>query len=127
MNAPTHPSPRLVAIVDDDPTTTALVTRILARSGCKVVVSASGEELLQQPSLSDLDVVCLDMTLPGIDGLETLRRLRSVHPALPVILFSASSDAIRDEALAAGAVACVDKTKGWAELGTAIERATSRS
>ena len=109
MNAPSQPAPFTVAVVDDDSTATTLLSRILSRAGHTVVVFTSGEELLQQPSLSEVDIVCLDQGLPGIDGLETLRRLQSIRPSLPVIVFSASADAIRDEALAAGAVACVDK------------------
>ena len=126
MNAPDQPAPFTVAVVDDDSTATTLLSRILSRAGYTVVVYTSGEELLQQLALSHADVVCLDQSLPGIDGLETLRQLRSIKPALPVILFSASADAIRDEALAAGAVACVDKTKGWVEVGAAIEREVDR-
>ena len=126
MNAPSQPAPFTVAVVDDDSTATTLLSRILSRAGYIVVVFTSGEELLQRPSLSEVDIVCLDQGLPGIDGLETLRRLQSIRPSLPVILFSASADAIRDEALAAGAVACVDKTKGWDGVGAAIEGASRR-
>ena len=126
MNAPSQPAPFIVAVVDDDSTATTLLSRILSRAGHTVVVFTSGEELLHQPSLSEVDIVCLDQGLPGIDGLETLRRLRSIRPSLPVILFSASADAIRDEALAAGAMACVDKTKGWGGVGAAIDNVMDR-
>ena len=71
-------------------------------------------------------MICLDLTLPGIDGLETLRRLHSSVPGLPVILFTASADVVRDEALAAGAFACVDKTGGWNELRAEVQRALDR-
>jgi len=126
VNTPTPSAPFTVAVVDDDPTATTLLSRILTRAGYTVVVITSGEELLHEPRLSEFDIVCLDQGLPGVDGLETLRRLRSIKPSLPVILFSASADAIRDEARAAGAVESVDKTGGWNELRLAIERATSR-
>ena len=78
MNAPSQPAPFTVAVVDDDSTATTLLSRILSRAGYTVVVFTSGEELLQQPSLSEVDIVCLDQGLPGIDGLETLRRLQSI-------------------------------------------------
>jgi len=126
VNAPSQPAPFTVAVVDDDSTATTLLSRILSRAGYTVVVFTSGEELLQQASLSEVDIACLDQGLPGIHGLETLRRLQSIRPSLPVILFSASADAIRDEALAAGAVACVDKTKGWEGVGAAIDNAMDR-
>ena len=123
MNAPSSLAPCTVAVVDDDSTSTVLLDRILSRAGFTVLVYESGEELLEQLATSRPDVICLDVELPGIDGLETLRRLQSIEPHLPVILFSASADAVRDEALGAGAFACVDKTGGWNELRAAIERA----
>ena len=123
MNAPSSLAPCTVAVVDDDSTSTALLSRILSRAGFAVIVYESGEELLEQLATSRPDVICLDVELPGIDGLETLRRLKTVEPYLPVILFSASADAVRDKALSAGAFACVDKTGGWNELRAAIERA----
>ena len=123
MNAPSSLAPCTVAVVDDDSTSTVLLSRILTRAGCTVIVYDSGEKLLEQLASSRPDVICLDMELPGIDGLETLRRLHSIEPGLPVILFSASADAVRDEAIAGGAFACVDKTGGWNELRGAIEKA----
>ena len=126
MNAPSNPAPRTVAVVDDDSTSSVLLSRILTRAGCTVIVYESGEELLEQLASSRPDVICLDLELPGIDGLETLRRLHSIEPGLPVILFSASADAIREEAIAAGAFACVDKSRGWNELREAIDRAATR-
>ena len=126
MNAPSNPAPRTVAVVDDDSTSSVLLSRILTRAGCTVIVYESGEELLEQLASSRPDVICLDKELPGIDGLETLRRLHSIEPGLPVILFSASADAVRDEALGAGAFACVDKTGGWNEMSAAIDRALGR-
>ena len=123
MNAPSIPAPCTVAVVDDDSTSSVLLSRILSRAGCTVIVYDSGEELLDQLATSRPDVICLDLALPGIDGLATLRRLHAIEPGLPVILFTASADAVRDEAIAAGAFACVDKTGGWAELTGVIERA----
>jgi CheY-like chemotaxis protein len=126
VNAPSSPAPCTVAVVDDDSTSTVLVSRILSRAGYTVIVHESGEALLEQLATSRPDVVCLDIELPGIDGLETLRRLHAIEPGLPVIFFSASADAVRDEALGAGAFACVDKTGGWNELRGAIDRALAR-
>jgi two-component system C4-dicarboxylate transport response regulator DctD len=123
VNARSSLAPCTVAVVDDDPTSTALLGRILSRAGFTVIAYESGEELLEHLATSRPDVICLDVELPGIDGLETLRRLQAIEPHLPAILFSASADAVRDEALGAGAFACVDKTEGWNGLRGAIERA----
>ncbi len=109
--------------MDDDPTVTVLVGRILSSQGHDVRVFTSGEALLEAVADTGLDLICLDLSLPGIDGLETLERLNSGGVTIPVILFTASASEIADRARAAGAVACVSKTGGWAELRTAVQAA----
>ena len=110
-----------VAVVDDDPTVTVILSRILEASGYAVQLHGSGEALLAALPASASDVICLDMGLPGIDGLETLSRLTQRGSTIPVILFTASADEVREQALAAGAFRCVSKTGGWAELRAAVD------
>ena len=124
--APDPPS-HTVAVVDDDPTCTMMLDRILSRAGYQVTVFTSGEALIAALPANPLDIVCLDLSLPGIDGIETLRRLAAAHPAVPVILFTASADAVRAEAMAAGAFDVVAKTGVWKELIAAVGRAAGGS
>lgn len=112
-----------VAVVDDDPTVTIILSRILGASGYAVAVHVSGEDLLDAVSARRYDAICLDLGLPGIDGLETLTRLTQQGHTTPVILFTASADDVRDQALAAGAFACVSKTGGWGDLRSAVSDA----
>lgn len=112
-----------VAVVDDDPTVTIILSRILEASGYTVLVQGSGEDLLDAIATQTYDVICLDLGLPGIDGLETLARLTARRSTTPVILFSASADDVRDQAMASGAFACVSKTGGWGELRAAVDAA----
>jgi DNA-binding response OmpR family regulator len=116
----------MVVVVDDDATVTVVLTRILDAAGWAVRVCDSGEDLLGSLPLVDCDVICLDMGLPGIDGLETLARLIQAGVRTPVILFTASAGDVRDQALAAGAFACVSKTGGWSELRAAVDAAITR-
>jgi class 3 adenylate cyclase/CheY-like chemotaxis protein len=70
------------------------VARNLSRSGHFVVTAASGEEALSALENSDVDVVLLDLIMPGMDGREVLRRIKE-HPewrATPVIVISGSQD-----------------------------------
>ena len=82
-----------VLVVDDDEGVREYVEAVLARQGLQVATASSGEEALEQVQRSPPDLVTLDVVLPGIDGLETLRRLKRAHPDMPVILLSAHAPA----------------------------------
>ncbi len=93
-----------VLVVDDDPRITSLVRRVLAYDGYNVVVAATGEEALARSLETPPDVVVLDVMLPGFDGLEVTRRLRSAGDKTPILMLTAR-DAIPDrvQGLEAGA------------------------
>jgi len=85
-----------VLIVDDEPTITEVVSRFLQRAGYETRVAADGPEALQLAAADRPDLVVLDLMLPGMDGLEVMRRLR--HAAGPdggpsVILLTAKGEA----------------------------------
>ena len=87
---------RRIVVIDDDPAITSVLKRGLAYEGFAVDVASSGEDGLALVRESVPDVVILDIMMPGIDGLEVLRRLRAVDPQLPVLLLTAK-DAPEDE------------------------------
>jgi DNA-binding response OmpR family regulator len=78
-----------VLVVDDDPAITSVLKRGLSYEGFAVDVAASGEEGLALARERAPDVVVLDVMMPGIDGLEVLRRLRAGDPQLPVLMLTA--------------------------------------
>ena len=103
---------RTVLVVDDTPENLALLNAVLG-GDYKVKVATSGERGLaiaqgEQPP----DLILLDVMMPGMDGLETCRRLKA-HPAsraIPVIFLSGKTDAEdEDEGLAAGALDYIQK------------------
>ena len=60
-----------IALIDDDPITRRIVSEFLSSSiECEVIHSASGEEFLEKIGVSDIDIVLLDIILPGKNGLE---------------------------------------------------------
>jgi CheY-like chemotaxis protein len=123
VTPPAHPAARTVAVVDDDSTCTVVLDRILSRAGYRVAVFTSGEDVLAAVASEPVpDAVCLDLSLPGIDGMETLRRLKALVPSLPVIVFTAAADERASDVLAAGGFACVAKA-AWATLTDEIRRA----
>jgi two-component system cell cycle response regulator DivK len=82
--------PSLVLLVDDFTDTREMNAEFLAFSGLRVVQADSGEEALRLTHVDPPALIVLDLSLPGIDGWETLRRLRStpVTRAIPVIVLS---------------------------------------
>lgn len=78
-----------ILVVDDDPSVTSVLKRGLAYEGFAVDTAASGEDALALARERPPDLVILDIMMPGLDGLEVLRRLRAADPQLPVLLLTA--------------------------------------
>ncbi|MEH6583921.1 MAG: adenylate/guanylate cyclase domain-containing protein [Halioglobus sp.] len=86
--------PGFILAVDDLQENRELVARYLSRTGHIVVTAASGEEALRTLDQTDVDVVLLDLIMPGMDGREVLKRIKE-HPewrATPVIVISGRQD-----------------------------------
>src|SRR5262245_38359126 len=82
------PSAR-IAVVDDDPEYAAVLEQMLGCHGYDVVTYDSGSAFLAGLGTPPVpDVVLLDMVMPGLDGLGTLKRARQTVPDLPVIMVS---------------------------------------
>ena len=85
---------RSVMIVEDEESIRKFVKINLDRAGYKVLEASSGEEGLDIASREKLDIVVLDVMLPGIDGFEVCKRLRTEHPHLGIIMLTAKSQDI---------------------------------
>ena len=83
---------RSVLVVDDEPTITHVVSRYLERAGYATQVAADGEEALRLAASQRPDLVVLDLMLPGLDGLEVMRRLHE-RERVSVILLTAKGEA----------------------------------
>jgi DNA-binding response OmpR family regulator len=84
-------------VVDDEPTITEVLSRYLERAGYETRVAADGPQALELAGDRRPDLVVLDLMLPGLDGLEVMRRLRlldegGVRPRLPIILLTARGE-----------------------------------
>ncbi len=98
---------RTVLVIDDEELVRELAGRMLALASFSVVSAESGEvglALLRERG-SEIDCVLLDLTMPKMDGIETLAEIRRLHPELPVILCSGYSESyavaqFKDERLA---------------------------
>ena len=83
---------KTVLIVDDDPTQRRLLQAAVERQGFRARLVDSGERALEEASdaKNGVDVVLLDLVMPGLSGMETLERLVERRPDLPVIVLTAS-------------------------------------
>jgi DNA-binding NtrC family response regulator len=118
------PKPAKILIVDDDASQRSLLDTFLRRQGFETVMAASGELALEVLNAGGIQMMISDVRMPGITGLETLRRARQHHSVLPVLLVTAYPD-IRDAVVAMrdGAVNYLEKPIDLDELLAAVRKA----
>jgi DNA-binding NtrC family response regulator len=80
-----------ILIVDDEEVLRDVLETLLRREDFDILLAASGEEALSILDAEEVDLVILDIMLPGISGIDTLRALRISNPDLPVIIITAAS------------------------------------
>lgn len=78
-----------ILVVDDDLGVRITVQKILSRSGYEVMTAAGGDEALHLAGERSFDLALIDLIMPGIDGIETMRRLREASPEIVVIMLTA--------------------------------------
>ena len=99
-----------ILVVDDDPEVRMTTRDFLSSKGYVVAVASGGREALSMLESVNPDVVLLDVAMPDMDGLETLRRLVAAQPTLPVIMITANADIeITSKVLQMGAADYVPK------------------
>ncbi len=118
--------PRLL-LVDDDRALAAMLGEYLALQGFKVESVASGEEALASIESRSPDLIVLDIGLPGIDGLETLARVRARHMVPVIMLTARGEDHDRIAGLLAGADDYLPKPFNPLELAARIRAVLKRS
>ena len=86
-----------ILVVDDNPMNLTVIKGLLSATQMFINTATSGEEALEKIKYDDFHVVLLDHMMPGMDGLETLERIRKNHPDLPVYALTANSSAGGEE------------------------------
>src|SRR6266516_136083 len=117
-------APRIL-IVDDDASQRSLLDSFLGGQGFETVLAPSGEQALELLRAEEVTMVISDVRMPGISGLETLRRARKERATLPILLVTAYSD-IREAvgAMRDGAVNYLSKPIDLDELLASVRKAT---
>src|SRR5476651_2693411 len=116
-----------ILIVDDDAGQRSLLETFLRAQGYRTQSVASGEAALEMLTTESFAMMISDVRMPGMSGIETLRRVRQKHPTLPVLLVTAFAD-IRSAvaAMRDGAVNYLAKPIDLDELIASVQFATDR-
>jgi two-component system response regulator MprA len=81
-----------ILVVDDEPAVRASLARVLDQAGYQVTLASDGRDALHQVALDPPDAMVLDVVMPGLDGIEVTRSLRSGRDRTPVLLLTARAD-----------------------------------
>ena len=116
-----------VLLVDDEVEFTQVLRERLEARGLHVDTAASGEEALQVATSRSFDAILLDLAMPGMDGIETLKRLRATNPDLQIILLTGNATVgLSVEAMKLGAVDLLEKPADLKQVLRKIDEASAR-
>lgn len=106
-----------VLVADDNDVAQRLCTRVLEKAGYRVLIAADGLQAVNVALSQHPSMILMDVAMPGIDGLEAMRRIKEQVPAMPIVIASAHSMASdRERFLAAGADNVLSKPFRLADL-----------
>jgi len=107
--------PRIL-IVDDEPDIRDCLQSFFTARGFSVAYAFSGEEAIDQLTSQVADVILLDINLPGLSGLEVLKRVKDLSPSCRVVMLSAFDEPyLRSQAAAYGAYGYITKPFNFSE------------
>lgn len=117
-----------ILLVEDEIEILDAITEYLEREGYAVTRAVDGAEALRRVDNERPDLVLLDVGLPGLSGLEVLRRLREDHPRVPVVMLTGLNDeAQARRTLQMGAVDYVRKPFDLGHLSRVVLAAIGRT
>lgn len=112
-----------ILIVDDEPQVAEVLARSLAREGHSAKIAHSGEEALKMLGTSEPDALFLDVSMPGMNGLDVLSEVKRLRPSLPVVVITghATADEV-EEVKRLGAVDVIAKPAPLTHYQQALRR-----
>lgn len=112
-----------ILVVDDQYGIRILLNEVFQKEGYKTVLAASGAQALEIVAKRDPSLVLLDMKIPGMDGLETLKRIKQIKPEMKVVIMTAYGDLDTiQHAISGGALAHFAKPFDLKELTALVKR-----
>jgi DNA-binding response OmpR family regulator len=116
---------KTILVVDDDEAIRSLLQEELEDEGYKVMIATNARDALKMVEAEPLDLVILDIRMPGMDGLEALPRILGIKEGLPVIMNTAYSQ-YQDSFMSWAADAYVVKSSDLSELKTKIKELVNK-
>ena len=127
-SAPVLVVPPIVFVVDDDISVRESLELLLRTAGCQAETFASGQEFLTRPRATVPSCLVLDVSLPGLNGLDLQKRVAAERPDMPIIFITGYGDVPTTvRAMKAGAVEFLTKPFSEESLLGAIRHALERS
>ncbi len=116
-----------ILLIDDETELLSTLAERMETRGMRVMTAESGEAAIELVRKRNFDAIVLDLAMPGIDGIETLRRLRKINPDLQVILLTGQATVQKSiEAMKLGAVDLLEKPTDFEVLIAKIEEASAK-
>ena len=117
-----------VLVADDNDVAQRLCRRVLEKAGYSVLIAADGLQAVEVALSKRPNMILMDVAMPGIDGIEAMRRIKAEIPGQPIVIASAHSMASdRERFLAAGADDILSKPFRLADLVAIVAKLTARS
>ena len=123
MSTPKEKSEALIAIVDDDQSFREALQTLLTLIGFRTAIFASARDFLDSPQFPSVSCAILDISMPGMDGLELQQHLAATRP-MPIIFITDLRDAkTREQAVRSGAISFLNKPVSEKSLLEALSSA----
>jgi CheY-like chemotaxis protein len=112
-----------VLVADDNDVAQRLCKRVLEKAGYTVLIAVDGLQAVDVAMKQHPSMILMDVAMPGIDGLEAMRRIKAALPTMPIVIASAHSMASdRERFLAAGADNVLSKPFRLADLISIVQK-----
>jgi CheY-like chemotaxis protein len=117
-----------VLVADDNDVAQRLCRRVLEKAGYSVLIAVDGLQAVEMALSKRPNMILMDVAMPGIDGIEAMRRIKAEIPDQPIVIASAHSMASdRERFLAAGADDILSKPFRLADLVAIVAKLTART
>jgi CheY-like chemotaxis protein len=121
--APSDNASITVLVADDNDVAQRLCRRVLEKAGYNVLIAADGLQAVEVALAKRPNMILMDVAMPGIDGIEAMRRIKAEIPGQPIVIASAHSMASdRERFLAAGADNVLSKPFRLADLVSIVAK-----